>query len=191
MLNAKLASTEATVRSQTEKMKYYRGLLEDAGIVARSPQRSRSESNLSTLQDGSCETERARPRARSNTASASTENISNRTRELSPCAVLSPTPSLHGINLAQYQDYGNTNNMAELKEQVSTQKRLLVRMPYMCCGPSKNVNIFMSVQTVHFFRPFPPSLLSVQTNIFGFQNMGFIHNIYYTTTKINPSFEPI
>ncbi len=51
-------------------------------------------------------------------------------------------------------------------------------------GPSKNVNIFMSVQT-------PPSPLSVQTNIFGFQNMGFMHNIYYATTKINPSFEPI
>ncbi len=31
-----------------------------------------------------------------------------------------------------------------------------------------------------------PSPLSVQTNIFGFQNMGFMHNIYYTTTKINP-----
>ncbi len=36
-------------------------------------------------------------------------------------------------------------------------------------GPSTNVNIFMSVQTVHLFRPSPPPLLtclSVQTNIF-------------------------
>ncbi len=54
-------------------------------------------------------------------------------------------------------------------------------------GPSKNVNIFMSVQTVHFFRP-PPS---VQTNIFGFQNMGFTQNIYCTTTQINPYFKPV
>ncbi len=48
---------------------------------------------------------------------------------------------------------------------------------------SKNVNIFMSVQTVHFFRPPAPSPLSIQTNIFIFQNMGFIYNIYYATTK--------
>ncbi len=42
----------------------------------------------------------------------------------------------------------------------------------------------MSVQTVHFFRPPPPSSTSVQTNIFGFQNMGFTHNIYCATTKL-------
>ncbi len=58
-------------------------------------------------------------------------------------------------------------------------------------GPSKNVNIFMSVQTVHFFRPPPPSPPSVQTNISGFQNMGFTHNIYCATTKINLSFKPV
>ncbi len=34
--------------------------------------------------------------------------------------------------------------------------------------------------------PFPPS---VQTNIFGFQNMGFTQNIYCVTTKINPYFK--
>ncbi len=50
-------------------------------------------------------------------------------------------------------------------------------------GPSKNVNIFMSVQTVHFFRPPSPSPPSVQTNIFGFQNMGFTQNIYCAITK--------
>ncbi len=58
-------------------------------------------------------------------------------------------------------------------------------------GPAKNVNIFMNVQTVQFFRPPPPSPPSVQTNIFGFQNMGFMHNIFCTTTKINPSFKPV
>ncbi len=58
-------------------------------------------------------------------------------------------------------------------------------------GPSKNVNIFMSVQTVHFFRLPPPSPPSVQTNIFGFQNMGFMRNIYCATTKINPYFKPL
>ncbi len=45
----------------------------------------------------------------------------------------------------------------------------------------------MSVQTVHFFRPPPPSPQSVQTNIFGLQNMGFTHNIYCAITKINIS----
>ncbi len=49
----------------------------------------------------------------------------------------------------------------------------------------------MSVQTVHFFRPPPPSRWSVQTNIFGFQKMGFTHNIYCATTKINPYFKPV
>ncbi len=44
-------------------------------------------------------------------------------------------------------------------------------------GSSKNVIIFMSVQTVHFFRPPTPSPPSVQTNNCGFQNMGFMHNI--------------
>ncbi len=58
-------------------------------------------------------------------------------------------------------------------------------------GPSKNVNIFMSVQTVHFFRPPPPSTPSVQTNIFGFQNMGFTQNIYCAITKINPYLKPV
>ncbi len=43
----------------------------------------------------------------------------------------------------------------------------------------------MSVLTVHFFRPPPPSPRSVQTNIFGFQNMGFMQNIYCATTQIN------
>ncbi len=49
----------------------------------------------------------------------------------------------------------------------------------------------MSVQTVHFFRKPPPSPPSVQTNIFGFQNMGFMQNIYGATTKINPYFKPV
>ncbi len=35
----------------------------------------------------------------------------------------------------------------------------------------------MSVQTVHFFRPPPPSLPSVQTNIFGFQNMAKYYDL--------------
>ncbi len=41
-----------------------------------------------------------------------------------------------------------------------------------------------------FSDPLPP-LPSVQTNIFGFQNMGFMHNIYCATTKINPYFKPV
>ncbi len=54
-----------------------------------------------------------------------------------------------------------------------------------------HVNIFMSVQTVHLFRHPPPSPPSVQTNIFGFQNMGFTQNICCATTKINPYFKPV
>ncbi len=67
--------------------------------------------------------------------------------------------------------------------------QLKIKVQY-CKGP-KNVTIFMSVQTVHFFRRPRPSPPSVQTNIFGFQNMGFMHNIYWATTKINPSFKPV
>ncbi len=44
-------------------------------------------------------------------------------------------------------------------------------------GQSKNINIFMSVPTVHFLRP-PPFPPSVQTNMFEFHNIGFTqHNI--------------
>ncbi|KAI0230015.1 hypothetical protein LSAT2_019586 [Lamellibrachia satsuma] len=42
----KLASTEATVRSQTRKMKYYRGMLHDAGLMPSTPIRSHSDSSL-------------------------------------------------------------------------------------------------------------------------------------------------
>ncbi|KAK2169006.1 hypothetical protein NP493_1208g01003 [Ridgeia piscesae] len=42
----KLASTEATVRNQTRKMKYYRGLLHDAGLMPTNPVRSHSDSSL-------------------------------------------------------------------------------------------------------------------------------------------------
>ncbi len=70
-------------------------------------------------------------------------------------------------------------------------KIMYVSLDKLAKGPSKNVNIFMSVQTVHLFRPPPPSPPSVQTNIFGFQNMGFTHNIYCATTKINPYFKPV
>ncbi len=42
----------------------------------------------------------------------------------------------------------------------------------------------MSVQTVHFFRPPPPSPPSVETNIFGFQNMSFMHNIIVQQQKL-------
>ena len=50
-LEGKLASTEATVRCQAEKMKCYRGMLETAGLIPKgtTPRRSHSESNLSTI----------------------------------------------------------------------------------------------------------------------------------------------
>ncbi len=55
---------------------------------------------------------------------------------------------------------------------------------YLCKGPSKNVNIFMSVQTVHFFRPPPPSPPSVQTNILSFQIMGFTQSFIVQQQKL-------
>ncbi len=88
----------------------------------------------------------------------------------------------------------SNQTFGEVPPQVSCTETYLIPIYHIskCSkGPSKNVNIFMSVQTVHFFKPPPPSPLSVQTNIFGFQNMGFTHNIYCAATKINPYFMPV
>ncbi len=49
----------------------------------------------------------------------------------------------------------------------------------------------MSVQSVHFSDPLPPTLQVYRPTIFGFQNMSFKHNIYYATIKTNSSFKPI
>jgi hypothetical protein len=50
-LESKLGATEGTVRLQTQKMKHYKALLEEHGLVAKSPcvSRSHSDTNLATL----------------------------------------------------------------------------------------------------------------------------------------------
>ncbi len=40
----------------------------------------------------------------------------------------------------------------------------------MCKGPSINVNIFMSVQTIHFLRPPPPQKKSTHQHILSAKN---------------------
>ena len=98
----KLDSTEQTVRSQTEKMKYYRNLLENAGLLHPLPKRTQSESSLNgdvmIPSDGAA-----------HSRTTSTENLAG--GELSPR--LSPTASL-----GQFVDFGQTNIPEELKDQV-------------------------------------------------------------------------
>ena len=78
ILAGKLASTEATVRSQTDKVRYYRGLLESAGLLTPLNRRSCSESNLSNLAS-----EIKPPSGRGKVSSASTGNLSGSTRAAS------------------------------------------------------------------------------------------------------------
>ena len=111
-LESKLASTEATVRSQADKMKYYRSLLEDAGLIDPSPRRSRSESNLAEM-DGKSD---SRP------GSASFERSPS-----GSSGDLSPSGSQWSINMGQFTDYGNTNKVDVLKEQIATMKTQLQR----------------------------------------------------------------
>ncbi|XP_013408886.1 uncharacterized protein LOC106172607 [Lingula anatina] len=117
-LQDKLAATEATVRSQTDKMRYYRGLLEDAGLMPRTPQRSRSDSNLFS---GRVQTPtKLRP------MSASTDNLSMGTsagRDMPP-----PSPSLsRGMSLTSLEEFGQTDNTDELKDQIKQQRKQLER----------------------------------------------------------------
>ena len=74
MLRGKLASTEATVRSQTEKVRHYRRLLEDAGLLTPLHRRSCSESSLSNL--GVADAGRPPSGAGNRLSSASTGNLS-------------------------------------------------------------------------------------------------------------------
>ena len=96
---SKLSSTEQTVRGQTEKMKYYRNLLETAGLLHPLPKRAYSESSL----QGENLSSEHRAKATSN------ENLSG--GEVSPR--LSPSGSL-----AQFVDFGQSDVPDELKDQV-------------------------------------------------------------------------
>ncbi|XP_063408857.1 laminin subunit beta-1-like [Mytilus trossulus] len=104
-LKGTLEATEGTVRLQTKKMKYYRNLLEENGIVFKSPlgSRSNSESNIVMALGGRnlCK----------NNQTLSYDNIPE-------LLVDSQTESSESDFSEKYKSYGNTNNVSELKDQV-------------------------------------------------------------------------
>ena len=87
------------MRNQTGKMKYYRTMLETAGLINPQPRRSQSESSLKDLNQGG---------NLSPTGSSSTDNLTDITPQISPSG-----------SLSQYIEYGHTDDVNTLKEQVS------------------------------------------------------------------------
>ena len=83
-----LASTEATVRGQAERMKQYRGQMEEAGLMPKSPVRSRSESSLTTA------------------------------ASLGPIKGCVVTSNLPGIGLEKLRSYGKSENSVELRGEI-------------------------------------------------------------------------
>ncbi|XP_067661683.1 myomegalin-like isoform X2 [Haliotis asinina] len=104
-LEKTLAATEETVRYQSQKVKYYRGLLKDAGIVPLQDSRSQSETCLTRLSGNKSWT-------------GSVENLAARNTQdgLSPLRVLS---------LESVKEYGNTDNVYELKHQIKDMQEKL------------------------------------------------------------------
>ncbi|XP_046558265.1 centrosome-associated protein CEP250-like isoform X2 [Haliotis rubra] len=104
-LEKTLAATEETVRYQSQKVKYYRGLLKDAGIVPLQDSRSQSETCLTRLSGNKSWT-------------GSVENLAARNTQdgLSPVRVLS---------LESVKEYGNTDNVYELKHQIKDMQEKL------------------------------------------------------------------
>ncbi|XP_063400282.1 golgin subfamily B member 1-like [Mytilus trossulus] len=104
-LKGTLEATEGTVRLQTKKMKYYRNLLEENGLVFKSPLGigSNSESNIVMALGGRnlCK----------NNQTLSFDNIPE-------LLVDSQTESSESDFSEKYKSYGNTNNVSELKDQV-------------------------------------------------------------------------
>ncbi|KAJ8300735.1 hypothetical protein KUTeg_022254 [Tegillarca granosa] len=112
-LEDKLKATEGTVRLQTQKMKYYRGLLEEHGLMARSPvcSRSNSETNLASLGL------RAPIRR-----ALSHDNLASVPPPKSALPSGLGTDVLMSVN---YRDFGKTNDISELKEQLKQVKDLV------------------------------------------------------------------
>jgi len=130
-------------------MKYYRGLLEDAGLLHPSPKRSQSESNLSAMEDenGENKTLSERPRL----ASASTDNVNRYLNDASPTQEMSPTSSLRSLNLSQYNDFGQTENVSELQDQVKQLKGQMQRY----CRIIRNLHYRLKTQTSGSSDKFP------------------------------------
>ncbi|XP_021357283.1 myomegalin-like isoform X3 [Mizuhopecten yessoensis] len=114
-LEDKLKATEGTVRYQTQKMKYYKGLLEDNGLIQRSPMcsRSSSESNLAALF--------SKIPVRKRTAS----------QEHLPSVVGSMDSAIGsdygGAMDTVFERFGKTDDKETLKDQVTQLRELLVR----------------------------------------------------------------
>ncbi|XP_033732642.1 golgin subfamily B member 1-like isoform X3 [Pecten maximus] len=114
-LEDKLKATEATVRYQTQKMKYYKGLLEDHGLINRSPMcsRSSSESNLAALSS----------KIPVRKWSVSQENL--------PSGVVSLDSAIGsdyaGVMDTVFEKFGTTDDKETLKDQVTTLRQLLIK----------------------------------------------------------------
>ncbi|XP_048245211.1 uncharacterized protein LOC124145574 isoform X3 [Haliotis rufescens] len=104
-LEKTLAATEETVRYQSQKVKYYRGLLKDAGIVPLQDSRSQSETCLTRLSGNK-------------SWRGSVENLASRNCQdgLSP---------VRNLSLESIKDYGNTDNVFELKHQIKDMQEKL------------------------------------------------------------------
>ncbi|XP_066294770.1 myomegalin-like isoform X4 [Branchiostoma lanceolatum] len=121
----KLTATEGTVRAQAQKLKSYRKMLEDAGLVKKLPRKAQSDSNIPmSLQ-----------RFQSRYASQEGLDDSLLSPGISPAAspmMRSPATSL--LSLETLQEYGNTDNVDELKQQVSQLKQRLEKSRRMIRG---------------------------------------------------------
>lgn len=108
-LEAKLEATEGTVRLQTKKMKYYRNLLEEHGLMAKSPLVSRcsSESNLVMAVGGK------------------TLSRNNRTLSYDNIPELLTDSTTESTDSEKLKTYGRTDNVNELKEQIAQLKGIM------------------------------------------------------------------
>jgi hypothetical protein len=113
VLESKLLSTESCVRSQSRKIKSYKGMLEDAGLLSHTPSRSQSLTNLAS--DGEDKQTRSR--------SGSLENIlTATTREDSPVP-----RGISGLNLDMFEHFGNCDDTSTLQDQIVTLKGQIER----------------------------------------------------------------
>ncbi|XP_078685796.1 uncharacterized protein LOC144918695 isoform X3 [Branchiostoma floridae x Branchiostoma belcheri] len=124
-LQEKLTATEGTVRAQAQKLKSYRKMLEDAGLVKKLPRKAQSDSNIPmSLQ-----------RFQSRYASQEGLDDSLLSPGISPAASpMTRSPATSLLSLETLQEYGNTDNVDELKQQVAQLKQRLEKSRRMIRG---------------------------------------------------------
>eukprot|EP00058_Branchiostoma_floridae_P010854 XP_002596342.1 hypothetical protein BRAFLDRAFT_76142 [Branchiostoma floridae] len=124
-LQDKLTATEGTVRAQAQKLKTYRKMLEDAGLVKKVPRKAQSDSNIPmSLQ-----------RFHSRYASQEGLDDSLLSPGISPGASpMTRSPATSLLSLETLQEYGNTDNVDELKQQVAQLKQRLEKSRRMIRG---------------------------------------------------------